>query len=321
MQKLLNKRISVSYENDIKGNYLVLNLHEEEKIIDYQAKMIQNNPAIFFIPFNIRRKNDKTFLAYDVTSKISVAQYLNQKKVGRQEVVQILRNLLRAINESVNYLLDERSFIIHEDYIFINAENLTVSLIYIPINLKSDFDESLKRFVLNFINGSVEPGKSLDISIEKISTYIKTNDFKLEDFNCILDGIQKHKGFKNKDLISVGGTEDFKISIPKTELTEKDEYVAASIYNSEIDKKRNLSINQRNDERSRTLLILAVLQVLVVLLVFLIYKIGGSYDFSTLFGVIMIAFSADVFAIRFLINKRQINFRSLLKSGKSEGIK
>jgi len=313
MQKLLDERISISYENDIKGNYLVLNLHEEEKIIDYQAKMIQNNPAIFFVPFNIRRKNDKTSLAYEVTSKISVAQYLEKNKIGRKEVVQLLKNLLRAINESVNYLLDERSFIIHEDYIFINPDNLTVSLIYIPINMKPDFDESLKRFAFNLINGSIEPGQSLDILIEKISTYLETNDFKLADFNCILDGIQKHKGFKNKDFISEGKTEDFKISIPKTELIERDKNVAASIYNFRINDKRNLSINKGNDERNKALLILAALQAFVVLSAALIYKIGGSYDFSTLFGIIIIAFSADVFAIRFFINKKQIKFKNLFK--------
>jgi len=242
MQKLSNERITITYENDMSGNKVVLNLTGEEKIIDYQVKMIQSNPSVFFIPFKIKRKNEKTSIVYEIDSKISAMQFL-KNKIGRQEVVHILRNLVRAIKESINYLLDEKSFVIHENYIYISPDNLTVSLIYAPINLNADFAEGMKRFASNLIDCASEPEHDYDIFINEIVKYLKTNDFNLEDFNCILEGIQKQKGFKDKGFAVVDKGEDFKISIPKAELLEKSKNSVKSINNSNFAKERRSIIS------------------------------------------------------------------------------
>ncbi|MGE5328762.1 MAG: DUF6382 domain-containing protein [Deltaproteobacteria bacterium] len=319
MQITANERTAKAYEKDMQGSCIVLKLADNEKVIDYQVKMIQSNPSAFFVPFAVRRKNDKTSIAYETASRDSVSRFLENTRIERQEVVQILKNLLRALSEGANYLLDKKNYIINGNYIFITPDSLEISLIYVPINLNEDLHENIKRFALYLIDNMTEEGRAHDAFIETIMTYLKTNDFNLEDFNFILEGIQKQKGFKDKRFNGIGIEEDFKISIPDIGLAEKQQNAESSVKNDS--EKMNININKKKYDKFRILALGGILQILIILSIVLAYQFLGSNDLNVFFGIILIAFSAEIFAIRYIVSKKKIGLRNILNFDNSEGIK
>lgn len=319
MQKLVNEKIIVTIKNDSAGRQVVLNLADDERIIDYQEKMIQNNSFGFLVPFKIRRRNDKISIEYDITSKIPAVQFIKSSNAGRQQAVQILKNLLNAVKESADFMLDEKSFIINGDYVFINPEDLNVYLMYVPIKLNADFDESLKIFTNKLISSFIDAGESQNTFIQKIDAYIKSDDFNLSGFKSVLEGIKKLKGFDKKVVTAVDTNGDFKISIPKADLNEKHQNTIKKL--NVFTQARNTGTDGKADDRIVTLSIIGAVQVLMILSVILIFQFAGSYDLTTIFGIILIAASADTFIIKYILEKKKVSFREFLNIGRNEGLK
>ncbi|MGE5473683.1 MAG: DUF6382 domain-containing protein [Ignavibacteriales bacterium] len=319
MQKQLNEKIIISNEKDSIEKQIVLSLANDVKVIDYQEKMIQNNQFDFLIPLKIKRRNDKTSLIYDTTSTISAAEFIENNNIGRQEAVLMLKNIIKAVNGSINYMFDERSFIIHEDYIFINPENLNIYLLYVPIRLNMDFNQNLKAFTRKLINCFSNAGRMQDTFIDKISDYIESNDFNLIGFKSVLEGIQKLKGFDRKASICLNSDEDFKISIPKVKFTEK-QYNLFNKFNS-ITQTKVTCKNQEVDDRNVILTFICALQILIIISIVLILQFVGNYDLTTIFGILLIAVSADVSITKFYLNKKKTSLIKILNINRNEGIK
>lgn len=315
MQKLYNDKITISYENNMMGNYILFNLSEDERVIDYQQKMIQNNPSACFVPFSIKMKNAKVFISYEVTSKLPVSQLIKKNRPTGKDVIRMLKNLSEAVSECVKYLLDEKNILLHEDFVFINPDNLNVSLIYIPVNLDTDFCGSFKRFTLKLINSSNQSEKYEDALLDKILTYIKESDFDIRSFNRILEEIEKQKMSKNTELFTEDNVENFKISIPKINNTEK---LPENFGYLKEKEHKKYGLNLRISERRSVLIILLLLQAVIVISSALLYQLTAQEDFSTFLGILIIAFAGDFFAVRYVLKRKQTNLLNLIKgeSGK-----
>jgi len=98
------------------------------------------------LPLDIRQKDAKYNFYYNITSKLALSQYLKRNKLKRNDFINIFKDITKTILSAKDYLLSDRSFILNEDYIFIDPNTMDVSLVYLPLNIENNVNEQLKKF-------------------------------------------------------------------------------------------------------------------------------------------------------------------------------
>ena len=118
MTNLLENKISISYRRDDFVSYMIIKIEDEEAIINYQTEMITNNKIPRLLQVDIRRKDNKACFYYNITSKIPLSQFLNRRKITKEELMAILVQITETMLAGMNFLLYNKCFILQEKYIY-----------------------------------------------------------------------------------------------------------------------------------------------------------------------------------------------------------
>lgn len=186
VSKSIRERFSVSYERGAATSFLTLKTDLSEKIIYYQVEMIACNRIPHILPFDVRRENEETCLRYNITSLLSLTQFL-KRKINRNELLKIFADVTKAILDSQNYFLCDKGIILDIDYVYINPGSGEVSVVYIPAEFDVDVGSEFRQFVMNvIITASVIDEGSGDNFIQRILEYAKSETFNMIDFNKLV---------------------------------------------------------------------------------------------------------------------------------------
>jgi hypothetical protein len=177
----LSENYEVTYQNDIQHSYMVIRLQEPMQLLEYQIRMIQENPSPQLLSLHKKRMDKHEYLYYDITSKITLAQLLKRKKLNQQELLLLIRSLIKGLELSKLYLLQGGSFILSEDYIYVDPANLELSLAYLPISGEAHTLDSLKSLLLDMIVYKASFATAADGSgVYELLETIKREDFSLK---------------------------------------------------------------------------------------------------------------------------------------------
>lgn len=192
MKNIIKERFKLGYENDSAASYLVLSMNSNENILEYQVEMLNRNSCQGILRLDTRQKNDEIKLYYDITSTLTLAQFLQRKSLKEEEFVNILRGITKTLLNSREYFLYDGSFIIDEEYIYINPSTLDIYMIYLPLTLETDARENFKSFLINMIISSVKVDEnSRGNYMQKILNYLKDGVFNISDFDNFLKGLKE----------------------------------------------------------------------------------------------------------------------------------
>ena len=188
MTNLLENKISISYRRDDFVSYMIIKIEDEEAIINYQTEMITNNKIPRLLQVDIRRKDNKACFYYNITSKIPLSQFLNRRKITKEELMAILVQITETMLAGMNFLLYNKCFILQEKYIYINPATNEISLLYLPVSYDTGVKMSLRNFVINLIvySADIDDEDTSDNYIQKILNYVKCETFNIADFNKLL---------------------------------------------------------------------------------------------------------------------------------------
>jgi hypothetical protein len=188
MTNLLENKISISYRRDDFASYMIIKIEDEEAIINYQTEMITNNKIPRLLQVDIRRKDNKACFYYNITSKIPLSQFLNRRKITKEELMAILVQITETMLAGMNFLLYNKCFILQEKYIYINPATNEISLLYLPVSYDTGVKMSLRNFVINLIvySADIDDENTSDNYIQKILNYAKCETFNIADFNKLL---------------------------------------------------------------------------------------------------------------------------------------
>jgi hypothetical protein len=141
----------VSFIKDMGGNYLVVKLPQQQKIVLHQLEIINRNLPLGIIPIEKREINNQTALYYCLNSYVPFSYYLEKEEITSGELIKILDEIVNILLQSKNYLLYAASFLLHPDYIYLSAGRQEVFLLYLPVklpgNVNANFRELLKKVV------------------------------------------------------------------------------------------------------------------------------------------------------------------------------
>lgn len=184
-----------SFDSDAACSYMVLEMESRSKLIDHQAEIISQNPISAFTPFYIRRENEAIAIYYNITSKISLSQYLERKRLKRKELLDLLDGISRALLLHSSYLLDLSSFVLHPDFVFINPASAEVSLVYVPVYCNRNSAEVCRSFLKDLVvNSANAEDNSTDNYMQRILSYLKSGLFNLSEFSRLIADLRYNDG-------------------------------------------------------------------------------------------------------------------------------
>lgn len=108
-------------------NYLKLCKEGEES---YADRLFCNRDIPGFLPLQIMTINGQKEYMYDISGKISLAQYLKQASYDFVEIKRILFDLLNLYELVEQYLLEGNGILYDEDYIFIDLQTKQIHCLY-----------------------------------------------------------------------------------------------------------------------------------------------------------------------------------------------
>ncbi len=181
MGKLYN--FQYDFEKQVR-NYLVFSNAEGFNIKQFnniQLKMLLSNNIPNLIPLELEEMDFIIKLRYDVTSKRTLASYFKLRELNIKDRLQIFLNIISIINDSKTYMLDEKNYIIHQDFIFIDTDTSNIFFAYLPFKKIPDKESTrieLKRLFIYFFNNF----HNIDVNLyNTIINYLEGDNFNISN--------------------------------------------------------------------------------------------------------------------------------------------
>lgn len=285
-----------SYDSDSKSSYLVLNFSNDYKILNHQVEIICQNPSSAFVPFHIRREDEKVSIYYDITSKISLSQYLERKTFCKKELLDLLKGITKSLMLHGNYLLDLSGYVIDLDFIYTNPATAEISLVYIPVPCERDTMKFYCSFLKDLAVNSANVDEHVnDNYLQRILSYLKSDSFSLSDFNRLLIDLRNSgelydssakSNYEFREVIAGGETAVSKNSTIGSN-TKKEAHVG--------------------NGKSKNILYMVLLQLIIIIaaaiscLLMISHAMG---DIISISGVLIIAAALDILAVKRILSKQ-----------------
>lgn len=270
---------SVTYQNDLLHSYMVVKLSTDDTLIDYQIDMIKENPILQFLALHKRHLDHESFLYYDITSKVTLEQFLSRKVLSKHEFLSIVKSLIKGLQLGRQYLLKGGSYMLRSDRIYIEPSGLELSLAYLPIEAEQDLNEEVKLFVL-------------DLVVYKAS-FIDRDE---GDFVYMLLNLLRSDSFSVKSL------EDFIYLIALEKLPDTlDNNPQQLSYESSI-RKSGILQKEKPALPSNSLVVTVLVQLFFIALGALIVRyingVQGEIQYETIGGIALILAAIDFLLIK-----------------------
>ncbi|SHK07606.1 DUF6382 domain-containing protein [Paramaledivibacter caminithermalis] len=324
MVDIIKERFNFDYENDSTASYLVLSIKSKEKILQYQIEMIANNPCPGILKFHARYKNNDRKLYYNITSKVRLSEFLQRKELSKNEFIDILTSITKTIIDSGEYFLYDRSFLINEEYIYINPSTLDIGIMYIPIDFDIDVNDNFKSFLVNLIISLAKIDEnSIGNYMQKILNYLKNDPFNIAHFNGLLMDLRNSEITINKKS-TVNQCENTRLKFESNAISENNDQNTKNRYEERFIKEptayKGLSMLEdrkhnkeetgqrtvRKSYRLRFLIIVGLVQVLIIfILIFSMDSIKAfvGEDISAYGGITIIIAAIDALLLKKLFKK------------------
>lgn len=281
---------SIDYENGSSNSYLVIRNKNNISYKNYQVEMILSNSIPGILPVDLRQKNNISGLYYNITSKITLSQFMEHTRFNKDEFINILSNIVKTLLNCRKFLLSDDYFVLHEDYIFINPSSQEAFLMYLPFEHSCSLTDCLRKFTVRVI---VEKAKFDENSngnfLQKILEFVRNESLTIQNFYSFLNSFKnepaveqqkKDKSFNNmqrQDTKPDINYETQKTAKPKTKKEQAPSFSIpdAGVLNGIPKKNSPKAVTEpdQKDVKSNPLMLAVLLQVLVVILFF----IGKGY--------------------------------------------
>ena len=99
---------------------------------DYQYEMLLHNDIEGIMPFVKQFQNGMGSYSYDISNKISLQKMYDSVDMSYENIKDLFVALQRVVNRMQEYLLDEACLLLHEDFVFYDADTRQIQFIFYP---------------------------------------------------------------------------------------------------------------------------------------------------------------------------------------------
>lgn len=145
--------MKISYQREMKRNYLIVEAEQTEPI-PFEQKMLEQNQIDGLLRFQVRKKDLDTRFFYEITSKQPLTRMLENQPVQAAQIRALVFGIARALDHMEQYLLNENNVLLEPEYLYVEPETWKVWLCLVP-GLERDFPEDYSLF-LEYLLGKVD---------------------------------------------------------------------------------------------------------------------------------------------------------------------
>ena len=106
--------MKATYESQGSYSYLVYELDSEDILDSMSLGMITNNKITGLIPVVYTQMNNKRYIKYNITAKVSIRQFF-EGIVNRKQVLSIFLWTVSTLQAAEEYMIDVGSFMMDMD--------------------------------------------------------------------------------------------------------------------------------------------------------------------------------------------------------------
>ncbi len=188
----MDYNIQFSYENQNQNSYLMATIPPLKKVIEYQLQMMTSNEIPGLLTSMKRQSNENILIYYNITSRISLGQILNRRKLSRKEFLTLLSGIIKTWKEMQEYQLESDGLCLKEDYIFVTSDTCEPAFVFLPICARSQGIESVKNFIQSLIlKGVIET--SNDNFIQILLNTMNEDMFQISSLEACIEELSAKK--------------------------------------------------------------------------------------------------------------------------------
>lgn len=185
--------MKATYESQGSYSYLVYELDSEDILDSMSLGMITNNKITGLIPVVYTQMNNKRYIKYNITAKVSIRQFF-EGIVNRKQVLSIFLGIVSTLQAAEEYMIDVGSFVMDMDYIYTDVTVYGASMICLPIEDEKKPLVEFRDFFKNIVFSAKFSQEEDSSYVGKIINYLSsTAGFSLEDFRNLLEGLNMEK--------------------------------------------------------------------------------------------------------------------------------
>ena len=134
--------MEIRYQREIRHNYLIIKIEREED--DYESRMAEENSVNGFLPLSVKEQGRERELYYEITSRQPLSRMVERKAMRGEELRHLILGIAGAVEEMGKYLLGEEHNLLEPDFIYIEPQNYTISLCFVP-GYRGSFPDALGK--------------------------------------------------------------------------------------------------------------------------------------------------------------------------------
>lgn len=154
--------------------FLVHEISGETQLDTAGLGMLLNNRVSGLCPVSSIEIDNKKMIRYQVSSQIPLQQFF-MDKVDKKRFLTVLNNILTAIDNMEDFMLDPGMLLLDRQYIFVNVGTLQTDLIYYPV-LSDRHEFQLDNFIKSMImNTEFDPNEQ-DNYVTMLISYLNCGE-------------------------------------------------------------------------------------------------------------------------------------------------
>ena len=154
--------------------FLVHEISGETQLDTAGLGMLLNNRISGLCPVSSIEIDNKKMIRYQVSSQIPLQQFF-MDKVDKKRFLTVLNNILTAIDNMEDFMLDPGMLLLDRQYIFVNVGTLQTNLIYYPV-LSDRHEFQLDNFIKSMImNTEFDPNEQ-DNYVTMLISYLNCGE-------------------------------------------------------------------------------------------------------------------------------------------------
>jgi hypothetical protein len=199
-----------NYKPNIKsltGKNVLEYIFNDDEIKSYQLGMLANNRIPGLLKSEVMRVDNQNHLFYDITSLVPVKKLFERRKLGRNDFLNLIRQLITLSDTLKEYLLDFENIVFDKDFIFADPQSFELHFVYIPVKSICNDLEPLKNLLLDSIIHDIQfLNESCDNYIQKLIEILKLPLFSAASLKAYMKEIENtgNKTAFNENHASTG---------------------------------------------------------------------------------------------------------------------
>ena len=176
--------LEAKYYKDYKHNYLILQSKREEESRNYQNKILASGKIQEILKCSVRHVNGQTYFYYDISSKTTLENYYQGKKLSYSQLKDLFRQLYGIYSRLGSFFMEEAKFVLLPEVIFYDLTDQKYNGLYYP-----DYEP--------------ETENPYEVLMEYLLDHIDTEDQQLADCMYQIYEMSEEAGFTIDDALQM----------------------------------------------------------------------------------------------------------------------